>query len=376
MAYLLKQYDNNIAKFDMFHDNSGFNVKNLELLNKDFLPLNMIFTEEGVISWLKQRSIPKNRAYVDRVLSKMGLSHNNTKGIIDLCYGLSLNDCYWVIDENKEVTFKEVNLYENRFSNVLAYIAFTGFGSSVKSQFMSSPEFTTNGMLPKCWRRMNGKIMLYKGGTTGFANAGLEPYSEYYASQIAKSMGLDAIEYNLSKWKGTLSSTCELFTDINYSYIPIGYLIPKGGVEAVTKYLKELGEEFYQAFIDMLVFDSIICNSDRHYGNFGVIVNNKTNKIEKFAPIFDNGAGLFVYAMDNDEFTSIDTLLEYAKTRTSQMHMDFVSSIKPLITERQKEKIRKLINFKFKKHSKYNLSNKRIKLLEKFIQIRIQELLK
>ena len=45
------------------------------------------------------------------------------------------------------------------------------------------------------------------------------------------------------------------------------------------------------------------------------------------------------------------------------------------MTKNQIEKIKKLINFKFKKHSKYNLPNKRLKLIEKFIQIRIQELL-
>ncbi len=376
MAYLLKQYDTNVAKFDMFYNDNGFNIKNIELFCERLLPLNMTFSEEGIKRWLKHRSIPKNRIYVDRVLSRSGLSHNNTKGIIDICYGLSLNDSYWVIDESKDITFKEVNLYENRFSNILAHIAFTGYGSSIKSQFMSSPEYTTNGMLPKCWRRINGEIILYKGGTSGYANAGLEPYSEYYASQIAKVMGLDAIEYNLSKWKGHLSSTCKLFTDINHSFIPIGYLVESGGVEAVTKYLKALGEEFYQAFLDMLVFDAIICNIDRHYGNFGVIVNNQTNTIEKFAPIFDNGYSLFVEAMDDVEFTSIEELLKYSKNRIPHMYFDFVSYVKPLITERQKEKIRKLINFKFKKHSMYNLSNQRLKLLEEFIQIRIRELLK
>ena len=45
---------------------------------------------------------------------------------------------------------------------------------------------------------MNGRILLYKSGTEGFANSGLEPYSEYYASQIAKAMELRYVEYGLS----------------------------------------------------------------------------------------------------------------------------------------------------------------------------------
>ena len=46
------------------------------------------------------------------------------------------------------------------------------------------------------------------------------------------------------------------------------------------------------ALEDMLVFDAIICNTDRHYGNFGVLVDNKTNAIAAPAPLFDHGNSL------------------------------------------------------------------------------------
>ncbi len=82
--------------------------------------------------------------------------------------------------------------------------------------------------------------MLYKSGTEGFENSGKEPYSEFYAYQIAVAMDLNAVKYNLSVWKSKLCSTCELFTDIDTSYIPIGRLVQEGGVRAVLKYLKEL----------------------------------------------------------------------------------------------------------------------------------------
>ncbi|NCD04187.1 MAG: hypothetical protein EOM00_14580 [Clostridia bacterium] len=66
-----------------------------------------------------------------------------------------------------------------------------------------------------CSLNVGGKIMLYKSGTEGFANSGKEPYSEFYACQIAAAMGINAVKYNLSVWKGKLCSTCELFTDID-----------------------------------------------------------------------------------------------------------------------------------------------------------------
>ena len=42
-------------------------------------------------------AIHKNRAFVDEILKTVGLSHNDTKRIIDVCKGLSLNDSYWVV---------------------------------------------------------------------------------------------------------------------------------------------------------------------------------------------------------------------------------------------------------------------------------------
>ena len=42
----------------------------------------------------------------------------------------------------------------------------------------------------------------------------------------------------------------------------------------------------------MLVFDAVILNEDRHFGNFGLLVDSHTNKIIAPAPIFDNGLSL------------------------------------------------------------------------------------
>lgn len=50
----------------------------------------------------------------------------------------------------------------------------------------------------------------------------------------------------------------------------------------------------------MLVFDAVIYNEDRHFGNFGVLRDNRTGKIISPAPIFDNGLSLINYAMNND----------------------------------------------------------------------------
>ncbi len=373
MIFELRQYDRVLLKFDYIEDNLSIECR-IIFINKEYsylLPIGLELTNDGLYSWLKTRVIPKNREYVDQLLSKLGLSHNNVFGIIQICKGLSLNDSYWIVEESFEGKFKDYNLFENKFSTTLALIAYTGYGSNKISGFTSSPELTTNGMLPKCWRRIKGDIYLFKGGTSGMANTGMEPFSEFYASQIASTMGIDHVEYKLAKWKKNICSTCKIFTDINTSFVPMYKFLKKSNIKETALYLKTLGDNFYNPFLDMLIFDALIFNTDRHFGNFGLLVDNATNKPIKFAPLFDHGLSLFNYAMEKD----IENLDEYSKTRTSAFGFDFITIVKEFIQEEQKNKLRKLINFKFKNHHTYHFDRKRKILIEKFIQKRIKELL-
>ena len=371
--YILKQYNTPIAKFELSRNIDGkCVVLSYEIFNHKLLPLDMEPDAEGIASWLRHRNIPSNREYVDNILFQFGLNHRDTIGILNICKGLSLNDSYWVVDEDFDGDFYKYNLYTHRISRILSFVAFTGFSSkAIRSSLISSPEFTTNGMLPKCWRRINGDLYLYKAGTEGFANSGKEPFSEFYAYQIAKTMGLDAVEYSLANWKGHMCSTCKLFTDIDTSFIPVGRIVREGGITAVLEYYKKLGEDYYDKLISMFVFDAIICNTDRHYGNFGFLIDNASNEIVSTAPIFDNGLSLFNYGMDDE----IQDPVAYSKTRLPAIYDDYVGFVKPLLKEVHKKQIRKLINFKFKKHPRYNLDDYRLKKLEEFIQIRIRELL-
>ena len=256
VRYTIRHFDLPLLTFEANMDSADTDLHIIKAYeeNRSFLPLNLTVSEDGVERWLRHRTIPKNRAYVDALLSKVGLSLNRPLEIITVCKGLSLNDCFWVDAEGSGDTFEKVNLYDNRFSQVLAAIAFTGYGSSIRTSLASCPEFSTNGMLPKCWRRQNGKIYLYKGGTSGVSNLGFEPYSELYAYQVAQVMGVNAIRYTLTKdLKKTLCSKCELFTSKEYSYIPIGQLVSKGGIKAIFAYYQTLGQNFVDALEDMPV---------------------------------------------------------------------------------------------------------------------------
>lgn len=376
MIYELRHFNTPLLRFAATED---CNTPDIEIvwINEDkrtLLPLDMNLSGAGIAKWIKHRTIPKNRAYVHNFLSKCGLSLNRPMNIIRVSKGLSLNDCYWVVEEGFEGTFEKYNLYDNRFSKILALIAFTGYGSSIRSSLASCPEFTTNGMLPKCWRRIDGTIRLYKGGTSGGYNTGNEPYSEFYAAQIAQILGVDAVKYGLSRWNGELCSTCELFTGKEYSFIPAGRLVSSGGMNAVREYCEKLGEEYVNALNDMLVFDAVICNTDRHFGNFGFLVDNRTNEISAPAPLFDHGNSLFNYA-GYDDLESLEKLADYADTLLPCVYDDFIGTAKDALTSKHREGLRHLMNFKFRKHSRYNLPDSRLKVIEKMIRKRAQQLL-
>lgn len=376
MNYELKHFNTTLVRFSATEDTAAPDI-NILWVNeecRDLLPLGMELSGSGIAKWLKQRTIPKNRAYVNSFLSKCGLHINRPMNIIRVSKGLSLNDCYWVVEEGFNGTFEKYNLYDNRFSQLLATIAFTGYGSSVRTSLVSCPEFTTNGMLPKCWRRVNGTIRLYKGGTSGASNTGCEPYSEYYAAQIAETMGINSVSYNLSKWKGELCSVCDLFTNKAYSYLPIGRMVTAGGMEAVREYYEQLGGEYVEALNAMLVFDAVIFNTDRHFGNFGFMVDNKTNKIAAPAPLFDHGNALFNYA-GRDDLENFAALEAYAATLMPCTYDDFTGTAKKALTPELREGVRHLLGFKFKKHPRYNLPDKRLKLMEQFVQKQARVLL-
>lgn len=376
MNYELRHFDTPLIRFTATEDSSMPEITILWVneAEKHLLPLDLSLTGDSIAKWLKSRTIPKNRAYVHNFLSKCNLNLNRPMNIIKVSKGLSLNDCYWVVEEGFSGTFEKYNLYDNRFSRVLALIAFTGYGSSVRSSLASCPEFTTNGMLPKCWRRVNGEIKLYKGGTSGASNTGNEPYCEYYAAQIAKELGISAIDYGLSKWKGALCSTCVLFTSKEYAFLPVGKVVTSGGMEAVTSYYQKMGAVYSKALADMLVLDAIICNTDRHFGNFGFLVDNRTNEIVAPAPLFDHGNSLFNFA-GKDDLASDAALTAYAQTLMPCLYDDFIGTAKAVLTAEHREGLRHLVNFRFRRHSRYNLPEERLVLLEKQVQKRARELL-
>ena len=321
--------------------------------------------------WLVSRSAPVGRHFMRNLMDSLGLNINSPsyhRKALEFSLGLSLNDVYWVVPDDFRGTWAEFNLYENPFSEAMAEIAFTGHGKFDPRKASTSPEMTTNGMLPKCWVREDDGIYLYKGGT-GFEGRyhqsveGLEPYSEFYAAQVAEALGFRHVKYELAKYKGRICSKCKLFTSEHQGYLSASKLPNHDAILADAR------------FLELFLFDAVIFNVDRHFGNFGYLINNDTNEIVDVAPIFDNGYGLMPHlevsarSAENNYYA----IRNYLRDKHPALFHGWLD-IPYELPEGVLERFSRLEKFKFRKHRHYNWSDERRTVLSGFLQKRADDI--
>lgn len=355
-TYRLKIYDTDLATFDFVTNDLGeTTVANLSVASKTahLLPLNIAAapTDRELQRWLRTRRIPKNRAYIEQILEPFGLHANDTKGILDITKGTSINDSYSIVPEHDDSSFDDYNLFDNDFDTVLQIIAYTGkipsdaIGSGIPS------ELSPSGTFPKTWRIINGKRILYKASSAWkAANTGKEPYSEHLAAQVATVMELPHAEYHLAIWENELCSTCELFNTKDISFVPFGFALPQSqyetmNLERALTWFGDISEDALEAFKSMLVFDAIIANPDRHLGNYGVMRDNRTGRILGLSPIFDNNLSLFAQELTSDLSTAF----------LDQKRQATYGAFTPTVTQQasaclgsmQRRQIKRLVDFTF-----------------------------
>lgn len=370
--FMLKQKDNDVAQIGVYDYQNYTDIEIDKVIDEARLPFG--FT--NIHSFIESRKPPRNRVYLEPLLASVP-NGPFPGGYLRTTLGLSLNDTYWFVNSDfPDLEWDKYNLYNNPFSKVLSEVAFTGQPNRVQGITLT-PEFTTVGMLKKCWGIRDDKIVLYKAGTSGESNAGYEPYSEYYSCQILEKLGIPHITYDLEEFHGELVSTCECFCNENLSYAPIYRIMPREELatsdlyQALDDRMKYFGE---RAFKDIFLFDYVVYNYDRHLGNLGVYYNTDTKDILGPAKVYDNGVGLLAYG----------TACTLNQGKLSETRIDirdytgiitFDNALQYLIDNEMKEKARKLINFKFDKHEKYNLNDNRLKALEDFVQSRVERIL-
>lgn len=222
-------------------------------------------------------------------------------------------------------------------------------------------------------------------------------FSEYIGSNIFKMVGfptqntiIGVYKYNE---KEKIVCACEDFTNSNkvlYEFENLALSTnPDKKIETeLTDILNVLDEnniinipKIKEKFWDMFVIDSLIGNTDRHNGNWGFLLDTKTDKIE-FAPIYDCGSCLNPM-IDDDEIKKLQdndiknlAINCYSCLKENGKKINYMTYIKECKNEEcNKAILRVFKNIKIDEINKFIdeiscMSNERKKFYNKIINIR------
>ena len=369
-----------LKRCDVFNTNR----KEYYLLNKDVKVARFHISELGtpVIDnvytklpyWLDDLSIfisnrraPKNRENIEQLLKMSGC--DTIEGYLDITHALSLIDTFWVKQIDSPLNWDSVSLFIHEFNETIAEAAFEGKLQGVEFS-TTSPEYGTDGSFAKCWVRENSIIKMLKRGSSGARNAGLEPYSEFYASQLVKEFTNHYVGYGLRSRQGKVYSVCDCFTDEQYGYLP--YAAIDRGNTSIDKVLRKMDNiGFLDKVKTMFIIDAIIFNEDRHKNNFGFLVDNDKQEILDMAPLFDHNISLLPYTEEED----FHNLEKYLFMKGPRIGDDFFIIAKYCLTPETRKVLIRLKDFEFTRHPKYNLPEWRLKELENLVQRNIRKIL-
>lgn len=280
-------------------DATGFIQKIGEIYAPEHLPVgipvkNGVADRTAFNTWWTDRSIPASRSGIREALETLEIA--DTKLLLIRCYGLSLSDQYWIKPDGSDLTWEDINFFDNPFSDDIGDVL---FGTPKKGNALnfSSPDNTSDGFLKKRWKIIDGKRCLIKGGSNPFRQ---QPFNEVIATEIMARLGIPHVPYKLIWNKEAPYSVCEDFVDENTELIPAWRVMmtqKKSNSTSVYQHFvnccEALGVHDVVPFLDrMITLDYIIANEDRHFNNFGLIRNAETLEWLGMAPIYDSGSSL------------------------------------------------------------------------------------
>lgn len=297
MCYILMHKNIEVLKMQMNDD--GKITKILEQKNTNHLPIgikikNGFVEKDKLNEWWENRSIPASRNGIKTILQEMKIS--TPAALLKKCYGLSLSDQYWIKPEGVNLEWKNINFFENDFSEDMGELL-VGHKKYDKDMNLISPDNTSEGNLKKCWKIINGDRCLLKGGS---GSTQQEVFNEVIASEIMAKLNIPHVEYTIRWMNNKPYSCCKDFVNTDCDFVSAFRLMSSekqdNNDNRFTHLIKMTNlydiPNVRPSLDQMLVIDYLIGNEDRHLNNFGFLRDVNNLKFIGFAPIFDSGSSL------------------------------------------------------------------------------------
>lgn len=284
----------------------------LEVLNNDFLPyalkdfvkttnynnfIKSIRDIECLRDFLSGRMLSMSRENAKVILNVLALPQTlkteERVKIVLMCRCLSMTDNFWTKEDDENIRFEDVCLRNVKLSDASYKIAILGKHISACIDDLKS-DLLTNGMFAKTWRRSEQGIELWK---TDKSPKNINAHAEVDVSKILKKSNIQHVHYRGEVQDNLFFAVSKCFTDNNTSFVcaqEIKDYCHHIGI-SFTEYVEQ---NYTKDFANMTVCDYVLANTDRHFENWGFLINNETNKIKSFAPLFDHNQALIADYFD------------------------------------------------------------------------------
>lgn len=332
----------------------------------------------NINTWITQRATLFGRPNLLNMAKISGIS--NEFDYLTISKAISINDTFWVNDLYNPTTWDCINPYKNRLSKIMADIAIDGVHYYKYGNLKyPSPQYRLDGVTDKCVRRIKDTLYLYKtSGEKWNELAGNRPYSEYYASKVAKKLELNNYtDYNIHTHLTENNlikpyAICKIFTTEDIGLLHM--VDSKYRNVSTANLLKNLPKHMSNQLREMILLDCITLNFDRHSSNYGFLVDNSTFKILDIAPIYDNDCSLGSF-ISIDESNFNDTFNEAKYRNAPKIDLgNYDEAVLAALTKGLYNKLRNAGYIKFDKKLR-GLSEKRYNFMEYLVNRRIKEIL-
>ena len=261
--------------------------------------------------WCSSRVLTLDRAYAKEILNSINAKQTSTdrdRALIAISYhGLSLTDVYWIKLNHENICFSDISLFRHSLSGAFADVSLRGRQLTLQNaellvQSDVAGDLGTQGVAPKAWIREDGTFYLLKDGAERDVEA------ELLASRIARCFRTKSVIYEQADFEGCKVSKSRIITSERESLVPMEYVDLYCVNHDLDRDTFVLQKDAY-AYHMMNLIDYLTGNTDRHWGNWGFLVNNDTNRLEKLSPLMDF----------NKSFLSYDTI-DGALCQTNAKH--------------------------------------------------------